>query len=117
GSIRSAADLKRVLGDQLPLLAEESRAQSISVTSAVGGDLASNLGVVELTLALHYLLDTPKDKKVGDTSNQAYAHKLLTGRREHFHTFRQYGGRSGFCKREDSNYDAFNAGQAGTGVS
>jgi 1-deoxy-D-xylulose-5-phosphate synthase len=79
--------------------------------------LASNLGVVELTVALHYLLDTPHDKIVWDTSNQAYAHKLLTGRREQFHTLRQYGGLSGFCKREESLYDTFNAGHAGTGVS
>ena len=68
-------------------------------------------------MALHYLLDTPKDKIVWDTSNQAYAHKLLTGRREQFHTLRQYGGLSGFCKREESVYDTFNAGHAGTGVS
>src|SRR6266704_104955 len=116
-TIDSPADLKRVPVEQLPLLAEEIREQIISVTSAVGGHLASNLGVVELTLALHYLLDTPKDKIVWDTSNQAYAHKLLTGRREHFHTLRQYGGLSGFCKREESIYDTFNAGHAGTGVS
>ncbi|HEX5647109.1 MAG TPA: 1-deoxy-D-xylulose-5-phosphate synthase, partial [Nitrospira sp.] len=76
-----------------------------------------NLGVVELTVALHYLLDTPTDKIVWDTSNQSYAHKLLTGRREQFHTLRQYGGLSGFCKREESDYDTFNAGHAGTGVS
>jgi 1-deoxy-D-xylulose-5-phosphate synthase len=75
------------------------------------------LGVIELTVALQYLLDTPKDKLVWDTSNQAYAHKLLTGRREQFHTLRQYGGLSGFCKREESRYDTFNAGHAGTGVS
>jgi len=116
-TIDSPADLKRVPVEQFPLLAEEIREQIISVTSSVGGHLASNLGVVELTLALHYLLNTPKDKIVWDTSNQAYAHKLLTGRREHFHTLRQYGGLSGFCKREESIYDTFNAGHAGTGVS
>src|SRR2546421_5279475 len=116
-TIDSSADLKRVPVEQLPVLAEEIREQIISVTSAVGGHLSSNLGVVEITLALHYLLDTPKDKIVWDTSNQAYAHKLLTGRREHFHTLRQYGGLSGFCKREESIYDTFNAGHAGTGVS
>ena len=116
-TINSPADLKRVPVEQLPVLAEEIREQIISVTSAVGGHLSSNLGVVELTLALHYLLDTPKDKIVWDTSNQAYAHKLLTGRRELFHTLRQYGGLSGFCKREESIYDTFNAGHAGTGVS
>jgi 1-deoxy-D-xylulose-5-phosphate synthase len=116
-TINSPADLKRVPVEQLPALAEEIREQIISVTSAVGGHLSSNLGVVELTLALHYLLDTPKDKIVWDTGNQAYAHKLLTGRREVFHTLRQYGGISGFCKREESIYDTFNAGHAGTGVS
>src|SRR2546427_5683571 len=116
-TIDSPADLKRVPVGQLPALAEEMREQIVSVTSAVGGHVASNLGVVELTVGLHYLLDTPKDKIVWDTSNQAYAHKLLTGRREHFRTLRQYGGLSGFCKREESIYDTFNAGHAGTGVS
>src|SRR5256712_9218385 len=114
-TIDSAADLKRVPVEQFPLLAEEIREQIISVTSSVGGHLASNLGVVELTLALHYLLNTPKDKIVWDTSNQAYAHKLLTGRREHFHTLRQYGGLSGVCKRREGIYDTFNAGDARTG--
>src|SRR5438132_10303374 len=116
-TIDSPADLKRVPVEQLPVLAEEIREQIISVASAVGGHLASNLGVIELTVALHYLLDTPKDKIVWDTSNQAYAHKLLTGRRELFHTLRQFGGLSGFCKREESVFDTFNAGHAGTGVS
>src|SRR3989475_12538159 len=116
-TIDSPADLKRVPVEQLPVLAEEIREQIVSVTSAVGGHLASNLGVIELTVALHYLLDTPKDKIVWDTSNQVYAHKLLTGRREQFHTLRQFGGLSGFCKREESVFDTFNAGHAGTGVS
>ena len=116
-TINSPADLKQVPVGQLPALAEELREQIISVTSAVGGHVASNLGVVELTVVLHYLLDTPKDKIVWDTSNQAYAHKLLTGRRDLFRTLRQYGGISGFCKREESIYDTFNAGHAGTGVS
>ena len=116
-SINSPVDLKRVSPDRLPALSQEIREQIISAVSSVGGHLASNLGVVELTVALHYLLDTPNDKIVWDTSNQSYAHKLLTGRRERFHTLRQYGGLSGFCKREESEYDAFNAGHAGTGVS
>ena len=115
--IHSPADLKRLSPNQFPALSQEIREQIISVVSNVGGHLASNLGVVELTVALHYLLDTPKDKIVWDTSNQAYTHKLLTGRREQFHTLRQYGGLSGFCKREESVYDTFNAGHAGTGVS
>lgn len=116
-TIHSPTDLRRLSPKQFPVLAQEIREQIISVVSNVGGHLASNLGVVELTIALHYLLDTPTDKIVWDTSNQAYAHKLLTGRREQFHTLRQYGGLSGFCKREESLYDTFNAGHAGTGVS
>ena len=116
-TIHSPADLKRLSPERFPELCQEIREQIISVVSNVGGHLASNLGVVELTVALHYLLETPKDKIVWDTSNQAYTHKLLTGRREQFHTLRQYGGLSGFCKREESVYDTFNAGHAGTGVS
>src|SRR2546425_10165092 len=114
-TIDSPADLKRVPVEQFSLLAEEIREQIISVTSSVGGHLASNLGVVELTLALHYLLNTPKDKIVWDTSNQAYAHKLLTGRREHFHTLRKYGGPSGLFKREESIYDKVTGGDARPG--
>jgi len=115
--IHSPADLKRLSPDQFPALCQEIREQIIGTVSSVGGHLASNLGVVELTVALQYLLDTPTDKIVWDTSNQSYTHKLLTGRREQFHTLRQYGGLSGFCKREESEYDTFNAGHAGTGVS
>jgi 1-deoxy-D-xylulose-5-phosphate synthase len=115
--IHSPADLKRLSPKRFPALCQEIREQIIGTVSNVGGHLASNLGVVELTVALHYLLDTPADKIVWDTSNQGYAHKLLTGRREQFHTLRQYGGLSGFCKREESEYDTFNAGHAGTGVS
>lgn len=116
-SIHSPADMKRLSPYQFPALCQEIREQIIGAVSSVGGHLASNLGVVELTVALQYLLDTPTDKIVWDTSNQAYTHKLLTGRREQFHTLRQYGGLSGFCKREESEYDTFNAGHAGTGVS
>ena len=115
--ISQPADLKNLSPEQFPQICEEIREQIISVISNVGGHLASNLGVVELTVALHYLLDTPRDLIVWDTGNQAYAHKLLTGRREQFHTIRQFGGLSGFCKREESEYDTFNAGHAGTGVS
>ena len=115
--ISRPADLKKLSPEQFPQLCEEIREEIISVISNVGGHLASNLGVVELTVALHYLLDTPRDLIVWDTSNQAYAHKLLTGRREQFHTIRQFEGLSGFCKREESEYDTFNAGHAGTGVS
>jgi len=116
-TINSPSDLKRIPTEQYPALSQEIREQILSVVSNVGGHLASNLGVVELTIALHHVLDAPKDKIVWDTSNQAYTHKLLTGRRERFHTLRQFGGLSGFCKREESVYDTFNAGHAGTGVS
>lgn len=115
--IGQPADLKNLSPEQFPQICEEIREEIISVISNVGGHLASNLGVVELTVALHYLLDTPRDLIVWDTSNQAYAHKLLTGRQEQFHTIRQFEGLSGFCKREESEYDTFNAGHAGTGVS
>ncbi|RMH31927.1 MAG: 1-deoxy-D-xylulose-5-phosphate synthase [Nitrospirae bacterium] len=115
--IENPLDVKKLTPDQLPALCQEVRDFIIPVLSKVGGHLASNLGVVELTVALHYLLNTPKDKIIWDTSNQTYTHKLLTGRRERFHTLRQFGGLSGFCKREESVYDTFNAGHAGTGVS
>ena len=115
--IESPTDLKKLTQEQFPELCQEIRELIIEVISGVGGHLASNLGVVELTVALHYLLNTPHDKIIWDTSNQAYTHKLLTGRRELFHTLRQFGGMSGFCKREESVYDTFNAGHAGTGVS
>lgn len=116
-TIASPADLKKLPPEQFPQLCEEIRDRILTVLSDVGGHLASNLGVVELTVALHYLLDTPRDLIVWDTGNQSYAHKLLTGRQEQFHTLRRFGGLSGFCKREESEYDTFDAGHAGTGVS
>ena len=115
--IENPTDLKKLSPEQFPELCQEIRELIIEVISNIGGHLASNLGVVELTVALQYLLNTPHDKIIWDTSNQAYTHKLLTGRREQFHTIRQFGGMSGFCKREESVYDTFNAGHAGTGVS
>ena len=115
--INSPSDLKRMAPEQFSALCQEIREQIISAVSNVGGHLASNLGVVELTVAMHYVFETPEDRIVWDTSNQAYTHKLLTGRREQFPTLRQSGGLSGFCKREESIYDTFNAGHAGTGVS
>jgi len=115
--IQSPADLRRLSPDQLPALAGEIRERIIDVVATNSGHLSSNLGVVELTLALHYLFNTPYDKIVWDTSNQTYAHKLVTGRQDNFHTLRQWGGVSGFAKREESPYDVFNAGHAGTGVS
>lgn len=115
--IHSPQDLKRLPEDDLKHLAQEIRALIISTLSKSGGHLASNLGVVELTLALHYIFDTPKDKIVWDVSHQAYTHKILTGRREQFHTLRQYQGISGFCKRTESEYDVFDAGHSSTSIS
>jgi len=89
----------------------------IDVVSRVGGHFGGNLGIVELTLALHYVFDTPRDQIVFDTGHQSYPHKLITGRRDTFHTIRQHNGISGFCKREESEYDVFNAGHASTSIS
>ena len=115
--IDSPADLKKVPREELPTVAAELRDYLISVVSKVGGHLASSLGTVELTLALHYLLDTPKDKIVWDVGHQAYGHKVLTGRRDRLPTIRQYGGLSGFPVRDESPYDTFNVAHAGTAIS
>jgi len=115
--INSPADLKKVPRQELPLVADELRDYMISVIAKIGGHLASSLGVVELTLALHYLFDTPRDRIVWDTGHQAYGHKILTGRRDRFPTIRQYGGLSGFPVRDESPYDTFNVAHAGTAIS
>jgi len=98
-------------------LAEEIRHEIIEKVSVKGGHLAPNLGVVELTMALHYVFDTPKDLLVWDIGHQAYVHKLLTGRRDRFHTIRQFGGLSGYLRREESSYDVFGASHASTSIS
>ena len=115
--IDSPADLKRIPRQDLPKVAEELRDYLITVVSKVGGHLASSLGAVELTLALHYIFDTPKDKIVWDVGHQAYGHKVLTGRRDRLPTIRQYGGISGFPVRDESPYDTFNVAHAGTAIS
>ncbi len=115
--IDSPADLKKIPREDLPRVAEELRDYLISVVSKVGGHLASSLGAVELTLALHYLFDTPKDKIVWDVGHQTYGHKVLTGRRDRLPTIRQYGGLSGFPVRDESPYDTFNVAHAGTAIS
>ncbi|HET7213791.1 MAG TPA: 1-deoxy-D-xylulose-5-phosphate synthase N-terminal domain-containing protein, partial [Terriglobia bacterium] len=115
--IDSPADLKKVPREDLQKVAEDLRDYLISVVSKVGGHLASSLGTVELTLALHYLFDTPKDKIVWDVGHQAYGHKVLTGRRDRLSTIRQYGGLSGFPVRDESPYDTFNVAHAGTAIS
>lgn len=116
-SISSPADLRKLPVSRLPRVAEEIRDQIIETVSKTGGHLAPCLGVVELTLALHYTFNTPEDKIVWDVGHQAYAHKLLTGRRDQFHTLRQYKGISGFPKREESPYDAFDTGHSSTSIS
>ena len=115
--IDSPTDLKKVPREDLPRVAEELRDYLISVVSKVGGHLASSLGATELTIALHYTFDAPRDKIVWDVGHQAYGHKILTGRRDRFPTLRQYGGICGFPVRDESPYDTFNVGHAGTAIS
>jgi len=116
-SLQSTRRLKDLTLVELETLAEEVRAKIIGTVSHTGGHLASSLGVVELTIALHRVLDTPTDKIVWDVGHQAYAHKLLTGRLDRFHTLRQLGGISGFPKREESPHDAFDTGHSSTSIS
>ena len=103
--IHSPADLRDLTIPELECIAEDLRETIIVTTSKTGGHLAPSLGVVELTLALHYVFNTPKDKLVWDVGHQTYAHKLLTGRQEQFQTLRQYKGLSGFPKFKESEYD------------
>jgi 1-deoxy-D-xylulose-5-phosphate synthase len=116
-TINSPLDVKHLTVPQLVVLAEEIREELISVLSKTGGHLGPNLGVVELTLAMHYVFDTPTDHFVFDVSHQAYVHKLLTGRREQFHTIRTPGGLNGFMLRSESPHDCYGAGHAGTALS
>lgn len=116
-SINDPADIRKLRLKELSILAKEVREEVLSVVSDVGGHLASTLGAVELTLALHYVFHTPEDRIVWDTGHQAYAHKLICGRRGKLSTIRQLGGLSGFLSREESEYDVFGAGHAGTSVS
>ena len=115
--INSPADVKKLSVPQLEQLAKEIRQLLISVISHTGGHLAPNLGVVELTLALHKVFNTPEDKIIFDVGHQSYIHKIITGRREQFPTLRQYGGLSGFPKRSESEHDAFGTGHSSTSIS
>jgi 1-deoxy-D-xylulose-5-phosphate synthase len=117
GTIHSPADLKRMSPAQMTELAAEIRAFLIQTLAKTGGHLGPNLGVVELTLALHTVFNTPEDKLLFDVSHQAYIHKILTGRLDRFDTIRQPGGLSGFMRRAESEHDAFGAGHAGTALS
>lgn len=116
-NIDSPTDLRKLTESDLTPLAQEVRDVIIDTVSKVGGHLAPCLGVVELTLALHYVFNTPEDKLIWDVGHQAYAHKLITGRRDQFHTLRQYKGLSGFPKRSESEYDAFDTGHSSTSIS
>jgi len=110
-------DLRRLPPDDLPQLADELREEIVRCVSETGGHFSSNLGSVELTIALHYLFDTPSDLLIWDVGHQTYPHKILTGRRDRMKTLRQYGGLSGFCLRSESEYDVIAAGHASTSIS
>jgi 1-deoxy-D-xylulose-5-phosphate synthase len=110
-------DLRRLPEDQLPQLADELRAETIDAVSLTGGHLGAGLGVIELTLALHYVFDTPRDRIIWDVGHQAYPHKILTGRRDRIRTLRMGGGLSGFTKRAESEYDPFGAAHSSTSIS
>jgi len=116
-TINSPSDLKKLKPEQLPGLAAEVRKFLLETVSATGGHLGSNLGTVELSIALHYCFDSPSDKIIWDVGHQAYTHKILTGRRDRFHTQRQYKGISGFPKRSESEHDAFGVGHSSTSIS
>src|SRR5213079_586267 len=115
--IESPADVKKLSLQQLPTLADEIRTEMINGLARNGGHLGPNLGVVELTIALHYVFNTPKDKFVWDVSHQVYVHKLLTGRKNRFPTIRSTGGISGFAMRTESEHDCYGAAHAGTALS
>src|ERR687892_417439 len=115
--VQYPADIRRLEKPQLPQLADELRAEMISAVSQSGGHLGSGLGVVELTVAIHYVFDTPYDRLIWDVGHQAYPHKIITGRRDRIRTIRQGGGLSGFTKRSESEYDPFGAAHSSTSIS
>ena len=116
-AIKCPADLRRVNENDLRQVADELRAETISAVAVTGGHLGAGLGVVELTVALHYVFDTPNDRLIWDVGHQAYPHKILTGRRDRIRTLRQGGGLSGFTKRAESEYDCFGAAHSSTSIS
>ena len=115
--INYPSDLKQLTEEQLEQVCQELRQYIIDVVSVNGGHFGASLGTVELTVALHYILNTPYDQLVWDVGHQAYGHKILTGRRDVFHTNRIYGGISGFPKRAESEYDTFGVGHSSTSIS
>ncbi|MGB8373941.1 MAG: 1-deoxy-D-xylulose-5-phosphate synthase N-terminal domain-containing protein, partial [Salegentibacter sp.] len=116
-TINSPADLRKLSPEELPALAAELRKFIIDIVATKEGHLGASLGVIELTIALHYAFNTPEDLLVWDVGHQAYGHKILTGRREKFHSNRQLNGISGFPKREESEYDTFGTGHSSTSIS
>src|SRR2546423_13977100 len=115
--VRSPADIKALGEEDLPQLAQEVREVLIQVLSQTGGHLGPNLGVVELTIALHRVFNTPRDRFIFDVSHQGYAHKMFTGRLDRIGTMRQYQGLNGFLLRTESEHDCYGAGHAGTALS
>src|SRR5216110_3198751 len=115
--INTPADLRSLRMDELPDLADEIRQYILETMARVGGHTGASLGAVELAVAMHYVFDTPRDRLVWDVGHQAYAHKILTGRRDQLPTIKQYGGLSGFLRRDESEYDTFGAGHASTSIS
>ena len=115
--VRTPDDLRRLPEKDLPQLADELRRETIDAVSVTGGHLGAGLGVVELTVALHHVFETPRDRLIWDVGHQAYPHKILTGRRGSIRTLRQGGGLSGFTKRSESEYDPFGAAHSSTSIS
>src|SRR6516164_9050933 len=116
-AIVDPADLRRLNENDLRQVADELRSETINAVATTGGHLGAGLGVVELTVALHYVFDTPHDRLIWDVGHQAYPHKILTGRRARIRTLRQGGGLSGFTKRDESEYDPFGAAHSSTSIS
>src|SRR5690348_10531228 len=116
-TIHLPADVRALRTDQLRQLADELRAETISAVSVTGGHLGAGLGVVELTVAIHHVFDTPNDRLIWDVGHQCYPHKILTGRRDRIRTLRMGGGLSGFTKRSESEYDPFGAAHSSTSIS
>src|ERR1700721_2851700 len=115
--VRYPADLRNFSVEQLRQLADELRAETVDAVSVTGGHLGASLGVVELTVAIHAIFDTPRDRLLWDVGHQAYPHKILTGRRHRMRTIRQGGGLSGFTRRSEREYDPFGAAHASTSIS
>src|SRR6266545_6246339 len=115
--VQTPADLRALDRDELTELCREIREHTVDAVQRTGGHISSSLGATELTVALHRVFDSPRDKLVWDTGHQGYVHKLLTGRRDRFGTLRQFGGISGFLVRTESEHDQFGAGHAGTSIS